>query len=388
MADQDYLNMSDEDIENAPEPTIEDETDGLQDEEEDNQEDSSEETEIEDEDLKEEEESEESEEVIVDDEPEVVIDSAETTEERTPYDTFEDSPDVKEEEEVKEPITESVKDSSDSAIDYKSEYEKIFSPIKANGKEIQMQNSDDVVSLIQKGANYNLKMNALKPHLRLLKTLEKNDLLDETKINYLIDLDKKDPKAVAKAVRDSGIDPLDINVDEDEEYTPNTYGISDSELELNDILEELKTSESGSVVLNTVGAEWDESSRAVFAETPAKLYQLEEQVKNGVFDTVMKAVEHEKVLGNLKGMSDIDAYQSVGSFLMQQGAFKHLMPETQETNQPIPIKSKQKTNSTGRNNKRKAAALTKSKPAPKKTSFDPLGLSDEEFEKMASSQYM
>ncbi len=72
-------------------------------------------------------------------------------------------------------------------IDYKGQYEKIMAPFKANGKEIKLDNPDDVVRLMQMGANYTQKMQALQPNLKLLKMLQNQGLLDEGKLNNLID---------------------------------------------------------------------------------------------------------------------------------------------------------------------------------------------------------
>ena len=74
------------------------------------------------------------------------------------------SEEEKEEEEQKEITNEKVEEKEDidkkesveetSTIDYKSEYEKIFKPFKANGKEITPRNVEDVINLMQMGANY------------------------------------------------------------------------------------------------------------------------------------------------------------------------------------------------------------------------------------------
>ena len=107
-------------------------------------------------------------------------------------------------------------------IDYKKEYERLTASFKANGKDISVANVDEAISLMQMGANYNKKMAALKPNLKLLKLLENNKLLDESKISYLIDLDKKNPEAITKLLKDSGIDPLDVDVNKESEYRPKT----------------------------------------------------------------------------------------------------------------------------------------------------------------------
>ncbi|RLD76246.1 MAG: hypothetical protein DRJ15_15705, partial [Bacteroidetes bacterium] len=129
-------------------------------------------------------------------------------------------------------------------IDYKAEYERLIAPFRANGKDMQIESVDDALTLMKMGANYNKKMAGLKPNLKLLKMLEKNDLLDESKLSFLIDLDQKNPGAVNKLIKDSGIDPLDIDTEKEDEYRPSTYTVDDKEVELDGVLDEIRDTQS------------------------------------------------------------------------------------------------------------------------------------------------
>ena len=111
--------------------------------------------------------------------------------------------------------TKAVEKSAEKAVDYKAAYEKIMTPFKANGKLISLESPDEAVRLMQMGANYTKKLQALQPQLRMLRMLENNGLLDEQKLSYLIDLDKKNPSAITKLVKESGIDPIDIDIEKD-----------------------------------------------------------------------------------------------------------------------------------------------------------------------------
>lgn len=115
-------------------------------------------------------------------------------------------------EEVKETAT---TDEATSDIDYEAAYKQLTATFRANGKDIQVNSVEDAITLMKMGANYNKKMAGLKPNLRLMKMLENNNLLDESKLTYLIDLDKKDPEAIKKFIKDSGVDPLDIDTEKD-----------------------------------------------------------------------------------------------------------------------------------------------------------------------------
>ncbi len=54
-------------------------------------------------------------------------------------------------------------------------------PIKASGREVQLRNPEHAMNFIEMGVDYNKKMSSMKPHLRTLKTLEKEGLLDAGK---------------------------------------------------------------------------------------------------------------------------------------------------------------------------------------------------------------
>jgi len=90
--------------------------------------------------------------------------------------------------EITESLDTSKKDSTDTKedtpetteFDYESAFKKVTAPFKANGVDMQVKDPDDVVRLMQMGANYQKKMSQLKPNLKLIKLLENNELLDKS----------------------------------------------------------------------------------------------------------------------------------------------------------------------------------------------------------------
>ena len=142
--------------------------------------------------------------------------------------TVEEAPVVQEQEEQQEqetPVAEVQEEKKEEVvetpqIDYKAEYERLTQPFKANGKEIKVNSVEDAVELMQMGANYSKKMAALKPHLKLIKMLDKHGLMDESKLSYLIDLNGKNPEAIAKLVKDSGLDPMEMDENKADDYKP------------------------------------------------------------------------------------------------------------------------------------------------------------------------
>lgn len=276
-----------------------------------------------------------------------------------------------------------VEDQEESTLDYKAAYEEVFKPFKANGKEMKVDNVDDVRQLMQMGANYNKKMAALKPSLKLMKMLENNGLLDEAKLGYLIDLDKKNPDAVKKLIKDAGIDPLDIDINEETSYKPNTYNVNDKEIELDAVLSEIKETDTFNSTIDIIGNKWDEQSKLVLLDNPGLIKVINQHVGNGVYEAITNEVERLRVLGKLEGMSDIDAYKAVGDVMYAPRANAPMANNTIKSTSKATNKEDPRLN-----DKRKAASTTKSVASNVKPNFNPLAMSDEEFEKIASSKFI
>ena len=278
-----------------------------------------------------------------------------------------------------------------SAIDYEAEYKRLLAPFKANGREISVKSVDDAVTLMQMGANYNKKMAALKPGLKLMKLLENNGLLNEEKISYLIDIEKKNPNAIQKLVKDSGIDPMDFDAEKAGEYKPKIHTVDDREMDLDTVLDEIQDTPSYNQTLQIVSKTWDGASKQVVANTPQLLKVINDHVANGIYNIISEEVERERVFGRLNGLSDIEAYRQVGDAIQARGGFNHLGNAQAKTSQaPVVVQPKpKKVEDDKLNEKRRAASSTK----PANTSqasnddFNPLSLSDEEFAKFAAKRF-
>ena len=272
---------------------------------------------------------------------------------------------------TKEPESSSTTEPEEK-IDYEGFYKTIMKPFKANGKEIQIRNVNEAIQLMQQGANYTRKMQALAPHRKLLIMLENNGLLDESKLNYLIDLDKKNPDAIRKLVKDSGIDSLDLALNEDNktEYQPKNYGVSDQDATFIETLNELKADPEGFKTLQEIHSRWDTESINMLAKYPQIMNDINMHRQLGIYDKVVAEVERQKVLGNISSNTPfLQAYKAVGD----------IMNEAANKRKPIARGTAPKTVS---NNARvNAAAPTKSTGRKASNVFNPLSLSDEDFEK-------
>lgn len=277
-------------------------------------------------------------------------------------------------------------DSTDEEVKYKAMYEELMAPFKANKKEIKVDTPEELRRLAQMGVGYNAKMAEIKPLRKIGKMLEKAGLLDENKINYLIDLTNNDQGAINKLIKDSGIDPLDLDTEETD-YKPNTYNVNDGELDLSDTLKALEQTDSGRKVIDEVDSKWDEASKEVLVHNPTMFNTLSEHVSDGTYDKIMNIIAKERALNNVpQGVTDLQAYTHIGQHLANEAAANEKKKQEEEvvrTTKPKVIKKKSVTK---RNKLRQAAATSRGKTT-KKTNMDNvdfINMSDAEFEKKYS----
>ena len=282
-----------------------------------------------------------------------------------------------------------VEQPAEVAVNFEAEYKKIFAPFKANGREVEIKSAEDAIALMQMGANYNKKMAALKPNLKLMKLLENNGLMNEERISYLIDLEKKNPDAINKLVKDSGINPMDLDAEKAGEYKPKIHAVDDREIDLDTVLDELQDSPSYNRTLDVVSKQWDGASKQVISQSPQLLKVINAHMERGIYDVINKEVENEKLFGRLTGLSDIEAYRKVGDAIEARGGFNHLGSSQKNPARGTIVPPKPKAGESDElKEKRRAAGSTK--PAASGTAakeFNPLGMSDEEFSKVSVDRF-
>jgi hypothetical protein len=269
---------------------------------------------------------------------------------------------------------------------YKAFYEKVMAPFKANGKTIVLHSEEEAIQLMQMGANYTKKLQDIQPHRKVLLMLQNNDLLDEGKLSFLIDLEKRDPKAIQKLIKDSGIDPMDIDTDSDSDYQTGNHAVSDSEVQFRGVLEEITSSDTGKQTIQVIQQTWDQTSKEVLWSQPEILKVMHEQRESGVYARITSEIDRQKVLGKITPtMPFLEAYQLVGNQLYGQpdtaaaGNNGSAEPAQRRELDRRPAKPKLMVKD---GDKAKAASTTKSTPRATRQIVNPLTMSDEEFLKL------
>lgn len=291
-----------------------------------------------------------------------------------------------------------LKETKDSTtIDYKSFYEKIMTPFKANGKTIDLRNPDEAIQLMQMGANYTRKMQEIAPHRKTIMMLENNGLMDEGKLSFLIDLDKKNPEAIKKLIKDSGIDVLDIDTDAEPTYKESSYAVSEQDVELQSTLDSLRETDKGIETIRVIHSTWDNVSKEVLGSDPQIMSVIHQQRENGIYDRISGEIDRQKTLGKLPtGVSFLQAYKSVGDQMHEAGAFEDILGKTkttetpavqqQEQKQPVATRVDKPKPEVSNSEKASAASPAKSTPSPAKPNVNYLAMPDEEFLKLMNGR--
>lgn len=280
-------------------------------------------------------------------------------------------------------------------------YNHIFAPFKAAGREFQVRDVNEAVSLMQKGVDYTRKQQALKPRLMEMRALEEQGMLGSN-LNYAIDLFKGNPQAIAKLIKEKNIDVNQIIpqqttnefgetvTQEQKPYVPNNYSVSPAQYELQEAFDSLKTAGTYDITMSAL-SDMDQSSKTKFANNPKYIGALSELVTSGLYDTLKQELDHARIVDdpNVKGLDDFDALDKLGrayvAYQQQQAAQQQQMQpqQVQQSQQYVPPQQQQYIQQRQIVDQRKqGVAPIRQGTAPQKPMYDPLNCSDEEFSKI------
>lgn len=269
-------------------------------------------------------------------------------------------------------------------VDYKALYEAVMAPFQANKKTIELRSPEEAIKLMQMGANYTRNMQQLAPHRKTMLMLEKAGLLDEGRISYLIDLHQKKPEAIAKLVKDAGIDPLEIDTSKEPQYQEGANLVSDSEVHFRAALDEARATPEGQQTLVEIDQHWDAESKHILSQNPEVLQTIQQQRSSGIYDRISSEIERQRILGNISAATPfITAYKLVGDMLQAQNGFADLVQapvQQQPVRQPVATRVAQPAAVV--NEQVKAAAPNRTVPQARKPVVNYLAMSDEDFEKL------
>lgn len=273
-------------------------------------------------------------------------------------------------------------------------YDQVMKPFKANGREIQLRSPEEAIRLMQMGAGYGRKLQDMQPHLKTLRMLEKNNLLDQEKLGFLIDINSKNPEAIKKLIKDSGIDPLDLNMDDNANYRPTDHSVSDNEIAFAEALKDVSSQPGGRDTIQHINSTWDQQSKEFLWGNPEVLAVIQDQRTNGIYDVITAEIDRKKMLGEIApNVPFLEAYKIAGDALVASKSLTQpgSQPAPQPSNPaPVPKADQQagrvlgtrtaapKSSATNSDKAKAAGSPTNSSRKAKET-INPLDMADDDF---------
>lgn len=266
----------------------------------------------------------------------------------------------------------------------KAFFDKVTSEFNANGKAFKIDNAEDVVSLMQKGLNYNQKMAAMKPGMKVLKALQERGIESVEDLGFLLDLQAKNPEAIARLVQESGVDAYELNEEKAQNYQPSVPQVSDELINFEMTAKALEGNPHFDTVVTQLRTYDDQTRKEIFTK-PQLLNVLTEHVQNGYYDKICARLEQEQAVGRLQGMSFLQAYDTVGQamFGAQPNPTTEQAVEVKPTPVATPVASKPKPSNNAA--RQAAAGNTSTATTLQKYSYTPeeiWNMSPDEFSKI------
>ena len=267
--------------------------------------------------------------------------------------------------------------------------DKLFAPFKASGVDMQVRSVDEAIQLMQMGANYQKKMQTLKPKMRLLQSMERHQF-DEEKLNFALDLLSGNQEAIHKLVTDHSFNSDDLYDDDGNapSYVPTDKLVSQSEMDVRAAFEQIETSPHIGRVQQVLQKDWDMDSANEFVKNPSLIINLEQQMQAGHFDIIQTEMMRQRTMygQQTQHLNDLQLYCAIGEQLVKQGQLK--MPTTSPVPPPpsqasvVAPKPKKTTQQPQSDASKVAPSVRKQGNA--KTVQNYLNMSDEDFMKLGS----
>jgi len=198
----------------------------------------------------------------------------------------------------------------------------------------------------------------------------------------MIDALKGNKEAITSLVKRADVDVLDLDLEKESDYVPTSYGRAESELRVQEVIDEIAADKEFPITQHVVAEQWDDQSRDVFAQNPELIKELHVDVMNGTFDKVSPMAMKMKVLdGGRK--SDVEYYIEAGKQYHMNARAAELQKQEalqeQQKVEQVQAKQEQRTQVKEAAPKRKAATIPRKRVStPKVTDY--LEDTDEAFD--------
>ena len=180
--------------------------------------------------------------------------------------------------------------------------------VKANGQDYEFtldEMKSQFGSIFAKAQDYTKKTQALKEYRKTIDIVQNAGITDND-LNLFADVLKGDKDAIAAVLKRTGVDALDLDV-ENVNYAPKNYGRNDTELAIKDIVDDISADKEYVITHNILEKQWDSKSREKFIEDPNMIKGLHIDVKSGLYDKLNPIMQKLKIYDGAT-RSDLDYY--------------------------------------------------------------------------------
>lgn len=270
--------------------------------------------------------------------------------------------------------------------DYKGFHALLTSEFSANGKKLQFTDPKEIVQLMQMGANYTQKMQALAPQRKLLQMLANAGVANEQDLSFFIDLKSGNQGAIAKLLKDTKFDVASYDEDKDPTYRAGNHTVDDATMAFNGELDEILSSHDGKATVELFNG-WDQASKNELWSNPSIMRDIHAQRQSGVFDVITAEVEKRRMLGQIpQSVGFLQAYNVVGNELVQAQQAAAAANAQAAQKQPVTTTVAAPKPQVANTAAAKAAGNTRSSGKKASQPIDFLAMSDAEIEKFDISQ--
>ena len=214
-------------------------------------------------------------------------------------------------------------DNTSSEPNYKEFYEQVaLAKFTANGKEVEgFKDPADLIRAQQMLHGYSDKMKVFKEYKPFLKALEERKLTtDADKFNLAMSIVDGDPEAIKKVLKEKGIDPLELDL-EDIRYTEKNTLPSQAQMLIEDTYEQAENLGVGDKFTKVINKDWDIKSLQELVNNNAVRADLLQHLSDGTYDIVSNEIKKMELLdatGVLNGMTSIDKYRMATERIYKQ----------------------------------------------------------------------
>lgn len=225
--------------------------------------------------------------------------------------------------------------SNDDAVDYKKFYEEVaLAKFTANGREVEgFKDPADLIRAQQMLHGYSDKMKVFKEHKKFLKPLQERDILnDPDKFNLAMSLLDGDEEAIKKVIKDKGIDPLEMDL-ENITYTPKNTLPSDAQLIIEETSNQARDLGVEDKFHRALTNDFDDAGLNEVITNSAVRNDLLQHLKDGTYDIVQTEIRKMEMLdstGSLDSMGSVDKYRMAIQRLQQAAPVKEVPKSTEE----------------------------------------------------------